>query len=320
MRKYKRPDSPNWYVEFYRGKSKSLGTSDKKEAEAIFKELKRQWLRGRLIQLDPAKQITLNDFKKEYLSRDYNSTKTYKADELALRLLADSIGGTTLLRSITPRKIEKFKKDCALRKCKPTTIRTYLRHIKAALGVAEDWYSGYKRPKIKIGSDKLKPQPLSPDEIKRLLKEADTRLKPIVIFALWTGARRNEIVRLQWQDIQFGKNPQAMLTGKGGKTRAVPLLPRVRKILKRRQQDIGPVFEQVHPDTITHWFRNLARSCQIQARFHDLRHSAATYMLASGTPLAVVQKILGHEDISTTMIYTEVLEEMIQKEMKLRFE
>lgn len=306
-----------YYIRFYRAKEKSLRTRDEGLAKAIFKEVKREWLRGKLLQLDHGKRVTLSEFAKEYLARDYASIKTYKADELALRLLADVVGGSTALRAINSRKIEKFKKACSLRDCKPSTVRAYLRHIKAALGVAEDWYGGYKRPKIKIGAERSRPRPIPIPHLKKLEKKADRRLKPIIIFALWTGTRRNEILRVQWTDVHLGEKPHVRITGKGDRERLVPLLPKVLRMLKRMRKDIGPVFVQVHPDTITHWFRDLARECNIQPRFHDLRHSAATYMLASGTPLEIVQKVLGHEHISTTQIYADVLEEMIQEGMKL---
>ena len=68
-------------------------------------------------------------------------------------------------------------------------------------------------------------------------------------------------------------------------------------------------------------FRELAELCGVSARLHDLRHSACTYMLKSGIPIQVVKEILGHSQITTTMIYTHVLDDIKQNEMKkLRFE
>lgn len=308
-----------YYVRFYRGKEKSLRTRDEATAKDLFREIKREWLRGRLLQLDEGKRVTLAEFKKTYLSYRESEVahKTYKADKLALELLADVVGGNTALRAINARKIDKFKQACRSRGCREITIRTYLRHIKVALGIAEDWYKGYKRPKIKIGADKLQPRPIPLPALKKLIRKADTRLKPVIKLALYTGLRRSELLSLQWQDIHLGENPYLEVTGKGSKKGIVPLLPKPAKMLKAMRKDIGPVFEQVHPDTLTHWFRKLCQKCEIKARFHDLRHSAATYMLASGTRLEVVSKILRHSDISTTQIYAELLPEVLHREMKL---
>jgi site-specific recombinase XerD len=65
----------------------------------------------------------------------------------------------------------------------------------------------------------------------------------------------------------------------------------------------------------------LASSCGIDARLHDLRHSAATYMLASSIDIREVQAILGHAQISTTTIYADVLDAMkIRAIQKMRIE
>ena len=308
-----------YYLRFYRGKEKSLRTRDEATAKALFREIKREWLRGKLLQLDEGKRITLAEFNKTYLQYRESEValKTWKADRLALRLLADVVGANTALRTINLKKIDRFRQACRSRGCTEITIRTYLRHIKAALGIAEDWYEGYKRPKIKIGADKLQPRPIPLPELRKLLRRANARLKPIIELALHTGLRRSELLNLQWQDVHLGKNPYLKVTGKGNKKGIVPLLPKPASILKRMRKEIGPVFVQVHPDTITHWFRNLCQECGIKARFHDLRHSAATYLLASGTRIEVVSKVLRHSDISTTQIYAEILPEVLYKEMKL---
>jgi len=79
----------------------------------------------------------------------------------------------------------------------------------------------------------------------------------------------------------------------------------------------GPIFLQVHPDTHTHRFKKLALKCGIEdVHFHHLRHSASTAMLEAGIDLPVIQKILGHESISTTQIYADVLDNHMIDQMK----
>ena len=111
------------------------------------------------------------------------------------------------------------------------------------------------------------------------------------------------------------------LHGKGDKVRMVPMLSPLEKMLSPFKKDIGLVFNDLYPDTVSHDFQEIAEACGIKFRLHDLRHTCATYLLKSGVPLVVVQKILGHSNISTTQIYTHVLDEMKKREMaKLRFE
>jgi len=74
---------------------------------------------------------------------------------------------------------------------------------------------------------------------------------------------------------------------------------------------------QAHPDTYTHRFKKNARICGIYDKsFHDMRHSAATAMLEVGIDINVIQKILGHTDISTTQIYAKIIDIYILQEIK----
>jgi site-specific recombinase XerD len=100
------------------------------------------------------------------------------------------------------------------------------------------------------------------------------------------------------------------------------LLDPVVEVLVPYRKNIGKVFLRIHESTATHWFKDLARKSGVHdARLHDLRHTAATHMIASGIPMRVVQEILGHANIATTGIYAHVIKDRIYDEMeKLRFE
>ncbi len=325
MRLYKRK---GWfYVNYYRGKDQSLNTKDEALAKELFRALKADYLRGKLIHLEKVKRYTLKEFRNHYVenSRSGVSVQTLRKDNLSLRLLEDVVGSSTQVRAITATQIEEFKKACLARGVRPASVNSYLRHIKAALSYALDEGIIEKKPKIKmvpVGSPL--PHVLSPEKINTLLasaKEADVDLWRYFMFCLWTGARRSEVLSLQWQNVSL-RNRQCKLTGKGNRERIVPLLPPLIEILTPIQKDIGPVFPPHHADTYSHKFKKIAVLCGIKENhLHDLRHTAATFMLKSGIPLPVVQKILGHSQIATTQIYAKVLDEMMQSEMaKLRFE
>lgn len=337
MRLYQR--NGIYYVEFERGNKQSLKTTDEKLAKSLFDRMYRERLLGRLVRLDPSPNITLEDFTKEYLkSRICGSELTRDQDSLALRQLASVLGGKTLLKSIDSNKIKKFVSTSVNvglgdnpKPLAPASINSYLRHIKVAFRSAvEDGYLK-QAPTIKLlKTGKHLPRYLRPDKIKAILAKAE-ELKPEFAkrlhFYLWTGARRNEAKNLTWQDVNLRKtkNPRVTLNGKGDKQRVVPLMPPIVKILKtiKRHENDDFVFGPLHEDTISHWFKAIALACDppIDARLHDLRHTAATYMLASGVPLEIVQEIMGHEDIATTQIYAKVVEEQMHRQMKkLKFE
>jgi integrase/recombinase XerD len=147
-----------------------------------------------------------------------------------------------------------------------------------------------------------------------------------VVYA--TGLRVSELVALP---AAAARRDQAMLIvrGKGGKERLVPLNDAARKTmadyLALREQSGAPASKWLFPSfgegghlSRQHFARDLkalAASCGIVAERvspHVLRHAFASHLLHNGADLRVVQTLLGHSDISTTQIYTHVLEERLK--------
>jgi len=137
MRLFKRGDY--YYVELAHNKTSSLHTKDDKEAEAIFREMEKEELRGRLFQIDKAILLDLSEFTALYIDHRKNvkdiSPETIRKDKLALKLLADAIGATTPMAAIAvkrSRKISEFKDICIARGASKITVNGYLRHLKSA--------------------------------------------------------------------------------------------------------------------------------------------------------------------------------------------
>ncbi len=318
MRLFQHPKYKTWYVEFERGKTRALRTKDEKKAKEVYRHLEKEWLKGRLLQLDEGKRITLAEFTKEYIkSRSDLDPDTLRMDSLALRNLADVVGKTTAIKAINAKKIDRFKSACRARGLSPHSINAYLRHIRAAFNQAVEWEYIKKVPRIKsVKVGKHQPRILTKDEINRILDYArkhEFQMWRMISFALWTGTRREEIIILKWQNVT---EDSCKIRGKGDKDRTVPLLPGALEAMGE-SKDIGPVFWQWHKDTVSKKFKKIARMCGIEdIHFHNLRHSAATQMVASGIKLEVIQRILGHSDIRTTQIYAQIYDQVVQDEMK----
>jgi site-specific recombinase XerD len=314
MRLFKRKNG-RWYVEFKRGVKRSLGTADAQTAAEIFKDLLKAEANEKLVALDAGENISLADFKKEFLSRhEINNQKTFDAYDLAGRLFIDSAGSSTRLTRVTDKTIAKFKNDCRARGVKQVSINTYLRHLRTYFNQAYYWNYIDKPIRLKIKKDKTAPRIFTQAETELLLLHA-RHCRPdmyrCIKFALWTGARRIEIKRFCWQHVSAGT---ATLYGKGDKKRTIPLLPGALAAMGPAA-DIGPVFVQYDLSTYTHLFKKLARDCGIDdISLHKMRHTAATYMLAAGMDIVYVQEMLGHADIATTRIYAQVLQEGLKKE------
>jgi len=317
------------YVEIERNKYRSLKTKDEAEAKAIFREMKKTQLEGKLVSLNDVQRKTLADFTKEYIQyreglKDL-SVETIRKDKLSLKLMADVVGGSTLLMAAS---FDEFKSVCLARGASKITINGYLRHLKTAFkwAVSKKYLKKlpgiamYKR--LKKGEASMFSRILMPDEIKRFLRKSykhSRELGRYCFCVLWTGGRRRELLGLNWQDVDFA-NGNITLTGKTG-SRTIPMLEPVKKTLMSTKKDIGRVFPDWHPDTVSHLTQEALRAAGVDKhRLHDLRHTCATYLLKNGVRIEVVQRIMGHAQISTTMIYAKVLDEIMKQEMcKLRF-
>lgn len=158
----------------------------------------------------------------------------------------------------------------------------------------------------------------------------------IYLAALNTAARAGELWGLMPQDLQqdgeiiviqrqFNKATNVFGPTKGRRVRRVPCNSYLRDelmalISNRRIQSLEPIFQNSERKPISHdnfvkriFAKDLKEWSGRRIRFHDLRHTATTQMIASGVDLKTVQEICGHEKIETTMNYVHLLSERIRE-------
>ena len=307
--------------QFPNGKLVALKTSDKAEAEEIFRVLKIQWHENRVAALETGKQIKLSKFSDEYVqSRPDLSRGTLRNDSTAIRMLINIIGDVWI-RTVDETHMNRFKKAYTALGRSKQTVNSYLRHLKAAFNYAAELGYIKAAPKIKpVKTGKHLPRILTKKERIKILSQArktNPDLYRVIIFALYTGCRRAEIRGLRWENVH---GDVCRIIGKGDRERIIDLLPASRKAMGA-MKDIGPVFYQKHIDYYSKEFKEVAVQCGINdVHFHNLRHSSATQMVESGVPIEVIQVILGHSDIKTTQIYAQIIDKVRAKEMrKLRY-
>ena len=155
---------------------------------------------------------------------------------------------------------------------------------------------------------------------KNAVEENWVGLRDEALFTLLYGAglRIGEALGLTHADLAGGD--RLIVTGKGNKQRAVPVLPIVREALEKYIKacpypagDKDPVFvgvrgEQLNPAIAQRHLRVLRRQLGLPDTVtpHALRHSFATHLLTSGADLRSLQELLGHSSLSTTQLYTKV--------------
>ena len=191
-------------------------------------------------------------------------------------------------------------------------------------------------PKIK--KEKSKMQYYNKEELEKLFEVTDkSPLKLIVRVAAYYGFRRSELVGLKWDAIDF-KNKMITIKHKvlhvnnkfylsdtlktTASHRTLPLLPEIESLLVERKEEIeknkelfkksynhkydeyvfvDDIGDLINPDIISNRFRTLLRKNNLKhVRFHDLRHSCASLLVASKVPMKNIQEWLGHSNFNTT--------------------
>jgi len=315
-----------WYIRFERGKEKSLRTKDRRLAERIFREIQKEALKGRLILLEKQEKISLREFIKEYLewSSVHKAESTYKRDKWALEKFMDFVGDRPL-RSISSRSIEQYRTFLLKNGRKPTSVNVEYRHLKAAFSKAQEWGYIKENPFARLKplkEPKTPPKFLRYEEVRRVLdhlEQTDRDFRDLVLLTLETGARRIEVLRLRWEHVDFDRGC-LFLHGKGDRMREVPLTSRLREVLLQRgPRKRGKVFPYEHYDTITHKWIKLMKALGMDYRFHDLRHTTASWLVMAGEPLKVVQELLGHSDIRVTQIYAHLSKDHLREALERTF-
>lgn len=224
-----------------------------------------------------------------------------------------------------------------------SAIRQLFKFLVAEGTVAEDPAIGFAGPK----QGRPLPKTLSVAEVDRLIEAARRRtettrgrervralrLHALIETLYATGLRVTELVTLP-RSVLAGDGRVLTVKGKGGRERIVPLTPAARTAIDR-YLNVGKGEDDVAPMIATKWLfasrsaeghltrqrlaqelKELAEEAGLDAERvspHVLRHAFASHLLDRGADLRSVQQLLGHADISTTQIYTHVLEERLKK-------
>jgi integrase len=150
-------------------------------------------------------------------------------------------------------------------------------------------------------------------------KSRNVFLHPIVVLALSTGMRKGEILGLRWKDVYFNSKRIIIQETKNGERRAVPLVGSALRLIKKLKVNCVGSLE----DFIFHSPDSRARRCSIRTawenaikraeienfRFHDLRHSTASYLAMNGASLLEIADILGHKTLQMVKRYSHLSED-----------
>jgi integrase len=316
---YKRSNSNIWWVRFQHNGNRvqrSSGTTRKSQAltflaRVMEEERQRQELGFKKVRFD----VLCSEYQQQHLPLLKPGTRYNYLQHI-----------TALKAYFTDRYIDEVRKShiaefVAQKKrdgLKPPTIRRYLATLSSLSSFAER--SGWlvQNPVAQFDKRSLPESPprtrfLSREEYRRLIAAAEPHLKPIVEMAVETGLRQNELLGLRWEQVDLERREIRLVVTKSKQPRVVPLSDRAVAIFVATAP-IGPSpYVFTNPRTGQR-YRNLRQSFQKACsragisdfRWHDLRHTFASWHIQSGTDLYRVSRILGHSTLQMTTRYAHL--------------
>lgn len=274
---------------------------------------------------DVPRQPTLAEFAPRWMQNyvlTNNKPSEQRRRESALRVHIIPSLGKMRLGEIRTENIERFKSRLWSGNLSAKTINNVVGILRNLLITAAEWQIVTAAPRVKMLPFTPPPfKTLTSGEVARLLENADEEWRLMLLLALRTGMRAGELLGLHWQSVDLARGiitvRHSLVNGilgtpKSHKTRHIPMTPQTRSELAAARRDSGYVFQAkdgtpLHHSTIRDALERQCRRAGVpRVGWHALRHTFATELAAKGVPLHVVQSLLGHSSITTTMRYAHV--------------
>ena len=241
----------------------------------------------------------------------------------------DQLGADTKLSQVTPEMIARCRDALAAGaglSGKPMgigSVKRYLALLSGALTTAvKDYFWMESNPCRKV---RRPPEPrgrvrcLDDDERKRLLDACKAhrakRLYPLVVMALCTGARQAELTNLRWTDVDLKQGVAILQQTKNGERRTLAITGLAETVMAEWYRERRLDTDLVFPSELARvyfprkaWVQAVEASGVEDFRFHDLRHTFASYLAMSGATLAELAEALGHKSLAMVKRYAHLTE------------
>jgi integrase len=254
--------------------------------------------------------------------------KSLEDDESKIeRVLVPKIGNRPI-DSITTQDIRRLLKSLSDKGLTPATVNRYRALLSVLFQRAIE--SGCK---ITNPVSPIKPLPennardrfLNEDECRRLIAALDDEPENsarCITMMLATGARRGNVMAMEWADVDLDRSIWTIPVTKNGKKLRVPLNDMALSILEeqRKNRELGnpyvfPGLREGKPLTTVQqtWKRAIEKAGIANIRLHDLRHTFASHAVLNGTDLYTVSKLLGHHSPTMSARYAHLTDDALRK-------
>jgi integrase len=285
---------------------------------------------GRYFKTSEARKHTLGQLIDRYIQEELpKKPKSYDKQLKQLEWWKDSIGDYTLA-DVTAPLITEHKNRLHLGKTyrggqrSAATVNRYLSALSHALTVAAndwEWLEDSPMRKVrKLKEPRGRVRFLSDDERASLLEackeSTEPYLYPVVVLAISTGPRKSELLNLKWKDVSLQRKTITFEETKNNERRSVHLaghaLELVQQMASVRRIDTDYLFPTSNgskPIDVRYAFEKAVEEAELSDfLFHDLRHSAASYLAMNGASLAEIAEILGHKTLQMVKRYAHLTE------------
>lgn len=242
---------------------------------------------------------TIDDALDQWIATGADKLKSWKKDlRYRINVLREYTAGKTL--ADLPKVSEELKKRGQKEGMSAAAINRYLALFRRIGNLVERW--GWTD--LPLGRRiQLLPEHsrrdvyLTPEEVQKLASKAIPVVADMIRFAALTGLRRGEMMDLQPEQIREGILVLSSVT-KSNRPRGIPLPPEAAKIAAKRLP-WGLSIYQLHDR-----FHEAREKAGMEyVRWHDLRHTYASWLVQAGQPLTAVRDLLGHSSLSVTSRY-----------------
>lgn len=324
MSLYKRKDSPYWWVKLSvsgRTVQKSTGTTLRRKAQEVSDRWAAQlWQEVKL----GVKPRRIWDEAVVRHLQESTHKKTLATDRYHLRWLQPHLEGVEL-SAINRDTVEQLLRAGLAEGVKNATVNRRIELLRSILRKAcSDWEWLDRVPTIRLLKEPNgRVRFLTPMEAKRLLAELPPHLQAMAAFSLCTGLRQGNVKRLRWAqvDMERGRAWIEAHQAKGGKAIPVPLSSDALTILRMQEGQHAEFVFSYRGQPITQvgtkaWRESLKRAGITDFRWHDLRHTWASWHVQNGTPTYALQELGAWADSDMVKRYAHLTAEHLAEHAK----
>lgn len=293
-------------------------TKDPKLAGKLFTQFVRGLMGGQVAAVKSGRSVSLGDFKREFLGyvETNKSDGTFILYTQGLNKASSCWGDAMPVNQISVRHLDKLISDLFRSGLAPATVNKHYRHVKAAIKKAQVWeYIDHAIAFPAFVKEPKRVRYIPVDHLNRIMAQIeDAEFYDFCTLSCYLGLRSGETLRLTLADVDHPPDYLRIVALQKNRTESrVPINSTAREVLSRcmarsrKRSKSGKLFKFTSVTHMGQKFKVAVRAAGYENyRFHDLRHTFASYLAMGGASLQAIQELMRHESMASTLIYSHL--------------